>query len=38
LTGDFHAILDAGSYVCSVLVTALNSGKTYGETVAFDVK
>ncbi len=31
-------ILNAGSYVCNVLVTELSTGKTYGETVAFDVK
>jgi beta-lactamase regulating signal transducer with metallopeptidase domain len=40
LTGTYQAsvILDAGSYVCSVLVTEVSTGKTYGETVAFEVK
>jgi beta-lactamase regulating signal transducer with metallopeptidase domain len=40
LTGDYQAsvVLDAGSYVCNVLVTELTTGKTYGETVTFEVK
>ena len=40
VTGDYQAtvILAAGSYACSVLVTELATGKTYGETVVFEVK
>jgi beta-lactamase regulating signal transducer with metallopeptidase domain len=38
--GAYHAnfILKAGSYVCIVLVREQNSGKTYGETIHFEVK
>jgi hypothetical protein len=31
-------ILNPGSYVCSLLVTEEASGKTYGETIHFEVK
>lgn len=39
-TGAYEAsiILEAGPYICSVLVTEQATGQTYGETVIFEVK